>query len=286
MTPETITPLPVKIGPASGHIAVRRWTTPGASGQVICLHGLGVSGAEFAVLAERLNRSGLDVVCPDWIGHGESSYFGVPDAYRSYWSVQTLVQILPKLYQPGRTHLLSASFGAIIAFVFASAARIPFRSIGFVDLPLMRNPATAGYSDNLAQIVGHRFVTVEDAEARLKQLRPRLFDHPESHRAYFRQARFQIGDGYATIKCDGAVLKGSGLDSSIPFDLRPQITRLPCPTYYLFGMHSPFRDRDLFERAMTTAPHVHYRDDLDAGHPPCLLKADETDAVAGYLERF
>lgn len=286
MNKEEIINIPVRIGSDLGHVAVRKWAVHNPRGQVICLHGLGVTGAEFAVLAHQMNRMNLDVLCPDWIGHGESTYFGSAKSYQSFWYVQTLVQVLAQLYIPGQTHLLASSFGAIIGFVYVTASKLAFRSAGFIDMPLTQNDESSEYRNILSKIIGHRFATYDEAQRQLREIRPSLFSYPAEYESYYREVRFHSQNGAVMVRCDEAVLAGSGLDSNVPYDLRPQITRLPCPAYFIYGRRSPFPAPALFKQYTETSSGIFYRDDLDADHPPCLFTSEQISAVTDYIALF
>ena len=53
---ERKTRLEVVIADRPAQMSIREWRVPKSKGQVICFHGFGVNGSEYAPMAERLNR--------------------------------------------------------------------------------------------------------------------------------------------------------------------------------------------------------------------------------------
>ena len=140
MPDERKTPLETIIAGKPALISLREWRVAKPQAQVICLHGLGVTGAEYAPMAASLNRAGFDVLAPDWIGHGDSEYIGNPQAYQWNCYFNCLATVFRHSHTPA-THYVGASWGAAILLIFLLSRGILPRSSTFVDLALRRSPA-------------------------------------------------------------------------------------------------------------------------------------------------
>src|SRR5579862_9463972 len=132
---EKIEYMPVQTSAGVANLCVHIWPAPAPRGKVICFHEMACTAVEFAFLAEVLNSAGFDVICPDWIGHGQSTYFSGKNAYRWYDFVACAMQTIRR-YGVKDSHVLGASLGGMILFVLLVASRLKPKTATFVDIPL------------------------------------------------------------------------------------------------------------------------------------------------------
>ncbi len=268
----------------STHIIVRCRRRPGARGTVICAPGLAASGAEFCVLATRLSGLGFDVICPDWLGHGDSDYPDDETAYRWDSYVKTL-GIVHRVHGGDDTHFLGVSWGAVMAFLLLISNPIKPRSAIFVDLPLRDHPDTARSYVRLLKQCETSFDSFEEAESFLYALRPELARMPETMRAYYRAARFAQRGGKVRFKCDPRSVRAAASGADARFNYLPAIRRISFDSLFLYGSRSPYRDPAAFSAVCRDMRHIRYADGLDGGHPPTLLSEDQILPIESFLTR-
>jgi len=267
-----------------GEIVVRGWPVERRRGRVICLHGVGSNGAEFGLLATRLNELGYDVVCPDWLGHGDSDYLSEPAAYRWEVYVRTIVVMMHR-YKTKRLHFLGVSWGGMMLLLYLVGSRFQATSATFVDVPLIAHPALLQSTRNMRTLSDARFDTMEEMEALLFKRRPDLRAVPAGFEEYLRDARFVQRDGKYGMKYDPAVIGMMEQYGSTQFDNFRALDRYPFECYFLYGQFSPFRDPARFKPFLTRYPNLHYSDMLDAAHPPSLLTDDQLEPITAFIEK-
>lgn len=265
-------------------VVVHRWKVDNPRGAVLCTHGIGSTGAEFAPLAAHLSERGYDVICPDWFGHGYSQYFWRESVYRWENYVRCLATIARK-YGAADLHYLGLSWGGMMLMLFLLSGRIAPRSAIFVDVPLRSNPALAASAAGLRIQADAAFDTIEQIEAFLYGRRPELIATPAAWRDYLRGARFEERDGKYVMRFDPAAIATLESYSNNVFDNFSVLDRFDFDCMFLYGTKSPYRDRELFEPYLQHKPNLTYSDILEAAHPPALYEAHQFDPIAAFLER-
>lgn len=267
-----------------GEISVRGWPVANPRGRVVCFHGIGSNGAEFGYLAMRLNELGYDVVCPDWLGHGDSDYLNEPAAYRWEVYVRSVVVMMLR-YKARRVHFLGVSWGGMMLLLYLVGSRVQPTSATFVDVPLIVSPALARSTRNMRTLSDARFDTLEEMEAFFFKRRPEFRTVPDGLQDYLRDARFVRRDGKYMMKYDPAAIGMMEQYESTSFDNFRALDRFAFECYFLYGRLSPFRDPVRFKPFLTRHPNLHYSDMLDAAHPPPLQSADQVEPIAAFLEK-
>ncbi|MDZ4738056.1 MAG: alpha/beta hydrolase [Rhodospirillaceae bacterium] len=273
----------IQFGPLVRRMNVRIWTPPGATRRLICTHGMGASGAEFAVLAERLGASGFEVICPDWLGHGDSQFLWQVAGYRWETYVSSLVAVCRK-YATGDEHLLGVSWGGMMLLLFLMYSRRRPRSALFVDTPIASNDALIRHHRSLHEQAEARFDSIDEAETYLFKRRPVLGQVPEHLRDYFRDARFHRQDEKIALKYDAKVVAAMGSYLGKKFDNSSTFPRLKCEALFLYGETSPYRNPALFDAVRVQHPNIAYWDALPGGHPPSLLEEAQIAPIEAYLK--
>jgi pimeloyl-ACP methyl ester carboxylesterase len=267
-----------------GEILVRGWPVAKSRGRVICLHGVGSNGAEFGLLAMRLNELGYDVVCPDWLGHGDSDYLNEPAAYRWEVYVRSIV-VMMRRYKAPRVHFLGTSWGGMMLLLYLVGSRFQATSATFIDVPLTAHPALLQSTRNMRTLCDASFDTMEEMEAFLFKRRPDLRTVPDGMQDYLREARFAHRNGKYVMKYDPAVIGMLDQYGSTQFDNFRALDRYAFECCFLYGRLSPFRDPVRFKSYLTRYPNLHYSDMLDAAHPPSLLTDDQLEPITAFLEK-
>jgi pimeloyl-ACP methyl ester carboxylesterase len=281
---ERKTPLETIIAGKPALISLREWRIAKPQAQVICLHGLGVTGAEYAPMAASLNRAGFDVLAPDWIGHGDSEYIGNPQAYEWNCYFKCLATVFRHSHTPA-THYVGASWGAAILLIFLLSRGILPRSSTFVDLALRRSPLLAGHVRTFHDQIEQKFASVAEAKAFLAIQRPEFARVPEEFRDYLDTERYYRKGEYIAFKFDPAILPALDATSSASFDYVGALKRIRFNALFLYGAKSSYRLPLEFMTICAQAPHIRYRDDLPGGHPPTLLYEEQFSKIVDYIKQ-
>jgi len=280
---ERKTPLEAIIAGKRAVISLREWRIARPQGQVICLHGLGVTGAEYAPMAASLNRAGFDVLAPDWIGHGDSEYFGDPQSYNWDCYIKCLAAVYRHRHSP-LTHYVGASWGAAMLLIFLVSQGILPRSATFVDLALRGSPSRAKHAEVLTE-QSQRFASIAEAKAFLAMQRPEFAQVPDDFTGYFDEERYCRRDDGIAFKFDPSILPALAANLSLSFNYFPALKRIRVNALFLYGAKSPYRLPLEFMTACGRAPNIHYRDDLQAGHPPTLLHEDQFGHIVEFIKQ-
>jgi pimeloyl-ACP methyl ester carboxylesterase len=272
----------IRFGPLVRRLNIRIWSVPDERGRVICLHGMGASGGEFAALAERLNRAGLEAICPDWLGHGDSQFLWQASGYRWETYVSSLAAVC-RQYATGAEHMLGVSWGGMMLLLYLMYARTRPRSVVFVDTPLADHEALTRHHQSLREQAEARFDSVEAAEAYLFERRPALARVPPHLTEYYRNARFYRQAGRVAMKYDGKAIAAMGSYLGKKFDYLGALPRLRCNALFIYGQSSPYRNPILFDSVCAKHPNITYSDALPGGHPPSLLEDAQLTPIEAYL---
>lgn len=265
-------------------ISVREWRVGRPKGQVICLHGVGVNGAEYAPMAATLNAAGLDVLAPDWIGHGDSDYLHDPRAYEWTNYIKCLGSIVQRCHRPV-THYVGTSWGGGVLLLFLLSLRLRPQSAVFVDVPIRAVPEITRHGDVLAKQADQSFSTVAEGNAFLAKLRPLLMQVPEKYKAYLDSERYRIQDGRYVFSFDPAILVHRGGTATWNFDRFEELKRFSFGTLFAYGVDSPHRWPDDYKAFAKRSPILAYREDMAGGHPPMLLFEDQFGPIVDYIKK-
>lgn len=265
-------------------VSVREWRVARPKGQVICLHGVGVNGAEYAPMAASLNAAGLDVIAPDWIGHGDSDYLHDGRAYEWTNYIKCLGAIIQRHHRPV-THYVGTSWGGGVLLLFLLSMRVRPQSAVFVDVPIRAVPQIASHGDVLAVQAGQTFATVAEGNAHLAKLRPSLVRVPEKYQAYLDSERYRFQDGRFVFTFDPAVLAHRAGTATWNFDHFGELKRLSFDTLFAYGANSPHRWPDNYKADAKRSPILTYREDMAGGHPPMLLFEEQFGPIVDYIKK-
>jgi pimeloyl-ACP methyl ester carboxylesterase len=264
-------------------ISVREWRVAKPLGQVICLHGFGVTGAEYGPMADRLNRLRYDVVIPDWIGHGDSSHLGDATAY-SWHSYEKCLGAVMRRHHSPMTHYVGTSWGGALLLLFLMARPVSPRSAILVDVPIRASPTIASHQAVFNAQNAMTFATIQEAKQFLEKQRPQFARVPPKFQHYFDTERFALKDGKVSFKFDPAILAAAE-QSMADFDWTKSLARLHFNVLFLYGQASPYRSIQDFMSICARMPNIRYRDDLTGGHPPMLLHEEQYRPIIEFIRQ-
>ncbi len=289
MIDEKIEYFAVKTSAGQADIAIRIWPRRESKGRVVCFHEAACSGAEFAFLAESLNAAGFEVVAPDLIGHGRSTYFGDPNAYQWIDFVNCTARIIQR-YADKSTHLVGASFGGMLLFVYMLASRIEPRSATFVDIPLYSTASDSSVS-LMMSLIRSDFSSLAEAKAHFEGCRHPLHSDALHLATYLTENRFQLAEGKVRIRADRYVMdlydarlrKGRG--QAAGFNYLEAIGALRSNCLFVYGADSPNRNTGVFRKLSRQYPNLTF-ETIEGTHPPPLMSFEQVRPILDHIRRY
>jgi pimeloyl-ACP methyl ester carboxylesterase len=265
-------------------ISVREWRIGKPKGRVICLHGLGVNGAEYAPMAEGLNKAGFDVLAPDWMGHGDSDYLSNLEDYDWTNYVKCLTAIVRHHHGPV-THYVGTSWGGAILLMFLLSLRVRPQSAIFVDVPIRTAPETTRHGEILGRQVGQSFASAAEGNAFLAQLRPLLVEVPAKYKAYLDQERYRAEGDRLIFSFDPLAIGRLSGSASWKYNYFGELKRFSFDTLFLYGAASPHRWPPDYVALAQKSPLITYNGDMKGGHPPMLLFEEQFGPIVDYIKK-
>jgi pimeloyl-ACP methyl ester carboxylesterase len=232
-------------------IAYYQWPAvhPTDDTPVVLLHGYLDHALSFAPIAQALATS-RRVIAPDHRGHGESGHIGAG----GYYHFADYLLDLAHLFEHealARAHLVGHSMGATIACYFAGAFPERVASLTLLDglgpsaVPVERSPSLIRRWINDVRLAGQRdeapMPTLDDVARRLARTSP----HASRERllALAETATDETPEGNFRWKFDPL----HRTTSPMPFDVirfGTFLREIRCPTFLIWGAHSPMRPAD------------------------------------------
>lgn len=289
MIEEKIEYFRVPTSAGSAELAVRIWPCREQKGRVICFHEAVASGAEFVFLAEALNAAGFEVIAPDFIGHGKSTYFDNPDSYQWFEFVNCTARIVRR-YSDESTHLLGASFGGMMLLIYLLAARITPRSAVFIDIPLYSTPPGDDSRCRMMKLIRADFDDLEEAKAYFAACRHALHSDARHLEPYLTEQRFHEVDGKIRVRCDRFAMdrhdehRHNTAHPERAYSYVDELSALKSDCLFLYGADSQVRDDALVLELSDRHPRLNFGI-IEGGHPPPLMSFNQIGPIVEFLAR-
>ncbi len=261
-----------------------RWpcTRGKAQATVLCVHGLTRNGRDFNRLADALvQRLPVDVVAVDISGRGESEWRNDVACYTYAHYMADLTVLIARL-APERLFWVGTSMGGLLGLIMAAQANTPVERLVLNDIgPFIPQAARA----RIASYVGidARFACEEEFAAHLRGLYA-SFGVPDEagwqHLIAHSQRR--TPEGMIAYNYDPKIAAAIHA-ATADFDLWPLWDRLSCPTLVLRGESSDVLLPETTEEMTRRGPCTTLVVCPGCGHAPSLMRANEIDAIAGFL---
>lgn len=266
-------------------ISLREWRVDHPKGQVICLHGLGVSGAEYAPMAEGLNRSGFDVVAPDWIGHGDSTCLNDAQAYDWTSYIKCLTAVVRRHHGPA-THYVGTSWGGAMLMVFLLSQRLRPQSATFIDVPIRDAEETAQHLQILEAQACETFASIAEGNRFLVPLRPYFTRVPARFQDYLDRERYRPAGDRFVFRFDPAILPKAIESTRLKYNRFQELRRLSFDAFFAYGATSPHCWPASYTAVAEKLPRLHYEGNMPGAHPPMLLFEEQFSPIVDFIERM
>lgn len=273
----------VTLADKSVGISVREWRIGRSKGQVICLHGLGVSGAEYAPMAMGLNEAGFDVLAPDWIGHGDSDYLGDPEAYDWTSYIKCLAAIVRHYPEPA-THYVGTSWGGAILLIYLLSQRLRPGSATFVDVPIQSGDEIAQHGNVIAAQARETFSSIAEGNAFLAKLRPFMMRRPEAFTSFLDRERYRAKGDRFMFSFDPAIVPKFLESAQARYNHFMALRRLSFDMLFAYGASSPHRWPASYVASAEKSPLITYNGDMKGGHPPMLLFEEQFRGIVEFIK--
>jgi pimeloyl-ACP methyl ester carboxylesterase len=245
--------------------------------RVIVLHSGGMSSRQWRRLVDRLRGAGLDVLAPDFRGHGDGPAWPdrpVVDFAFDVAAVEALIE--------GRTHLVGHSYGGLIALLVARG-RTDIASVSVYEPIALGTLFDAQDRDGLRdldRLLGDPSFT--DPAALGTEAWLRLFvDYWSGEGAWNA-----LGEGgQASFRASAAAVAGTA--SALAADRTPvaEYRSISAPLLILHGDTSPLAARRASALVARGVPDVRLQTIGGAGHMGPLTHRDAVnDAIVSHIE--
>ncbi|WP_374351454.1 alpha/beta fold hydrolase [Chitinimonas sp.] len=263
-------------------MAYREWGDPANPRVLICAHGLGRNGRDFAQLADSLSAE-FRVVAPDVVGRGASEWLRDPMGYQIPMYVQDMLVLIARL-QPASLSWVGTSMGGLIGMVLAALPGTPIERLVLNDIgPNLERVALA----RIAEYVGKapRFPSREAAEAYVRLVSAPFGPHSDAQWAYLTDVVLMAdGDGWRLNYDPGIGVPFRQLAEMPEIgDFWPFYDRIACPTLVTRGALSDLLTVETACAMSERGPRARWVDFDGVGHAPTFLHADQIAVVSDFL---
>ncbi len=250
-------------------------STLGSGPDLVMLHGWGMNSAAWSGFADQL-AMGYRLTLIDLPGHGDSPYSG--ERGLGDWSRACLC------VAPERAVWLGWSLGSEI--VVQAAIDEPARVAGVIGLAGTPRFAQAeDWPHAMAEDTLEQFIHASRQDHRGTLERFLSLQVRGSDKA--REILRLLKQSMRMKPAPQATALDAGLDLLKTVDLRQQLSRLSCPTGWLYGERDTLVPAAVAEGLPNWLPHAHVEVVSGAAHAPFLSHPTETfKRVSSLLERF
>jgi pimeloyl-ACP methyl ester carboxylesterase len=251
---------------------------------VICMHGLGGQGANFASLASELTRD-YRVIAPDMIGRGRSQRADDPATEYSFQAYEAIILDLLDQFKINRVAWIGVSMGGALGIRMAGGV-LRDRIAG-----LILNDIGPVLDDDILA----RIIAAMDA--------PRKFDTLAELTLYFETAFGQfgmvppVGVSWRDIAMLGSVSDQAGgyrlhFDPAVSiqlelhrldYDTREYFAMATCPVLVFRGEQSDVLTADTLATMRATKAGIEIVSVPDVGHTPFLDRAQDRERISQFL---
>jgi pimeloyl-ACP methyl ester carboxylesterase len=273
--------LMLRFGDKFGTMAVRVWQPEAATATVFCIHGFEGNGSDFDYLAQFLVQKGFQVVCPDIIGRGRSTYFGDHSMY-GFGSYLTCLGALSK-YASEKNSFIGTSWGGTILMYFLYKTRVKADKLVLNDVAMRNNEGVAEAIEFMAEDSRQEFDTIEDANAYVRDTRKYLGAFPEALWPRYLENKIRYSEGKYRLAYDPATTGYTAAAIDEGYDLVPVLEKIDAQILLLYGVDSKCYDSEVVADLTRRCPKISCIPDLKSGHPPSLMTYEQALIIGGFL---
>jgi len=259
----------------------------GASDRVlICAHGVSRQGRDFDTLAQAM-QDGWRVVCPDFVGRGESDRLADPAAYVLPTYVADMVTLLARL-DAKTVHWFGTSMGGLIGIAMAALPGSPISRLVLNDVGPVIDPVGIA---RIGAYLGLPLTWASEDEAADYLLTISQGFGPHSREQWMALTRPMLrreGDR-VRLHYDPAIgvpLRAvtPGAASAGEAALWAAYDAIRCPTLVLRGAESDVLAPATAAAMAARGPKARLHEFAGVGHAPTIVAADQVAVVREFLQ--
>ncbi len=281
-------------------ISYNEWGKSSLKPPVFCVHGFLRNNHDFDALSYFLSQNKRHVYCPDLAGRGDSDWFKNPSHYTFEQYIVDMTTLIAKSTAKS-VDWIGTSLGGLIGMMMAAMPNTPIARLVLNDIgpqvPLAALKNMANYVN-----VNPSFFNKEEAVLYYKTLYKDFGNLSESEWLTFTEHSIkERPSGLLVPKCDPAILHNKthvqffwellhhphkaleGIFYDV--DLWSVWQKVTCPVLIIHGRHSEFLLPKHIMNMQKTHPFTEVIEIEDAGHAPALLRAEEHEKIAAWLEK-
>lgn len=257
------------------------WGDHGASGTVICVHGLTRNGRDFDALAAALSKS-RRVVCPDVVGRGKSDWLRDPQQYQTPQYAADMAALIARL-NVGRVDWVGTSMGGLIGMALAALPGSPIRRLVLNDVgPFVPKAALKRIGDYCGK--APNFADQNALERYLREVHGSfgpLTDVQWNHLA--THGGMETENGLALAHDPSIAVAFQDAQPIVDVDLWPLWDAIRCPVLVLRGESSDVLLAETAAEMAQRGPRATVVEFRGCGHAPALMEPEQIAVVDDWL---
>ncbi len=280
-------------------IVYSEWGKPDANRPtIICTHGLLRNRHDFDALANYLSLHDRHVFCPDFVGRGDSDWFGQSQHYNIEQYMTDMAVLIAKT-SANKVDWLGTSIGGLVGMMMAALPNSPIRRLVLNDVgpqvPIhgLRRLAKYAFSPQ-------EFTTKDAAKQYFKtiyadfgNLQAQQWDDfteysirqlPSGNYAPNYDPHISHHKSFPQLLLDLMHHPHKSLEGIVfDIDLWSVWNKIKCPILIIHGHHSDILLPEHIIKMRETHPDTTLIEINDAGHAPALLQQEEHEKIACWL---
>jgi pimeloyl-ACP methyl ester carboxylesterase len=268
----------VQLGDTFATLFVRIWRANKSRGTVFCVHGFDGNGSDFDFLAARLREDGFNVVCPDMIGRGRSTYLGDASRYEFGVFVNCLAAV--SKFAGTRNHFIGTSWGGVVVMALLAGAPIKADKLVLNDVSLRGSSAVDDLANRLRQESLLTFERIDEAYAYVRRTRAFLGDLSESSWTSYVRNRIREDNGRYRLAYDPFAVPAARQER---YDRVAMFDSINADVLLMYGAQSPFLDHQAIASIRERNPRVSFAAVQGAGHPLSLMTSFQSEMISSFF---
>lgn len=265
---------------------------------IICAHGLLRNRRDFDALANYLNQHKRHVICPDFVGRGNSAWLNNAKHYTFEQYITDMTVLIARATSP-QIDWIGTSLGGLVGMMMAALPNSPIRRLVLNDIgpqiPMHGLRRLAKYA-----FQHQEFANRDEAKQYYQTIYADFGISDEmSWNKFIDDSIHQLSSGKYAPNHDPNIAQHKPAPQflfellhhphkaleGILFDIDMWTTweKIKCPVLIVHGRHSDILLPEYITKMQTTHPNTDVLEIEQAGHAPSLLAPFEHEAITNWL---